>query len=331
MTSTTFMEASETGHSSIRCGIVLSAGEGKRLKPFIQQLRGDTLPKQYVSFSGTGSMLEQTYFRAERLIPGDRIFTVIDPLHLEHAEVCRQICRRPKGTVVLQPKNKETGPGLLLPLTHLSSRYPDSTVAVFPSDHYIEQEALFTNYVDLAFRLIEEDPSKVILLGIQPHSPDPEYGYILPGEEIKPFIPSGARSVSCFIEKPVTPLTEELIRHGALWNTMVMVFKTRTLLNLVRNLVPQMYIPFEEIGKCIGTPSESEVVEAVYRDLQPANFSKDFLEILSIEAPASLALLPVQGVYWNDWGSAQRIVGDLKRIGCLDPLEQLQLDHYAAA
>jgi len=53
----------------VRCGIVLAGGEGNRLKHFIYQLRGSPVPKQYINFIGTRSMLEHTLDRAERLIP----------------------------------------------------------------------------------------------------------------------------------------------------------------------------------------------------------------------------------------------------------------------
>ena len=42
--------------SSLRCGIVLAAGEGKRLQPLIRRLRGDSLPKQYVTLVGKGAV-----------------------------------------------------------------------------------------------------------------------------------------------------------------------------------------------------------------------------------------------------------------------------------
>jgi len=34
-------------------GLVLAGGEGKRLEDYVQQLRGEYLPKQYVNFIGT--------------------------------------------------------------------------------------------------------------------------------------------------------------------------------------------------------------------------------------------------------------------------------------
>lgn len=320
----------EAAGPSTRCGIILAAGEGTRLQPFIRQLRGDTLPKQYVNFTGARSMLEQTYHRAERLIARDRILTVINPRHLEYPEVYRQLCYRPQGTVVLQPKNKETGPGLLLPLMHLHKRHPGALTAVFPSDHYIREEGLFMDHVDLAFRLIEEDPGKVILLGVQPHGPDPEYGYLLPGEKIPHLSPSGAQTVVRFIEKPEPRTAQELVRRGGLWNTLVMVFKAERLLDLIRKFVPELYRPFERIGAAIGESSELDIIEKIYAGLPSANFSKEVLEVLSLQEPSPIITLPVRGVYWNDWGSVHRLRGDLNRIGVRQP-DAVQADQYSAA
>ena len=57
----------------VRCGIVLAGGEVKRLKRFIYQLRASLVPKQYINFIGTRSMLEQTLDRAEKLIPRESV------------------------------------------------------------------------------------------------------------------------------------------------------------------------------------------------------------------------------------------------------------------
>jgi mannose-1-phosphate guanylyltransferase len=97
-------------------------------------------PKQYVNFIGTRSMLEHTLHRAEKLIPRERVFTVINEAHLGFPEVKRQISQRRQRTVIVQPENKETAPGLLLPLMHVSKRYPNSTVVIFTSDHFVLEE-----------------------------------------------------------------------------------------------------------------------------------------------------------------------------------------------
>jgi len=97
-------------------GLVLAGGDGRRLEPYIKELKGQKLPKQFVNFIGRHSMVEQTFRRVERLIPADQILTVVSRQHLAYAEVRRQLADRAKETVILQPFNKETGPGILLPL-----------------------------------------------------------------------------------------------------------------------------------------------------------------------------------------------------------------------
>jgi mannose-1-phosphate guanylyltransferase len=63
-------------------GIVLAAGEGKQLEPYVQEIIGEPLPKQYVQLIGNRSMLENTFHRAEKLIPPERLFTVVSRQHL---------------------------------------------------------------------------------------------------------------------------------------------------------------------------------------------------------------------------------------------------------
>jgi mannose-1-phosphate guanylyltransferase len=305
----------EESNSSIRCGIILAAGEGKRLHPLIHRLRGEIIPKQYVNFIGTRSMLEQTFDRAEKLIPPKRLFTVVSQGHLAHRDVGRQLSNRPSGTVILQPENKETGPGLLLPLMHLIRRYPDSTVVIFPSDHFILEEDLFMGYVDLACRAVERDPSLLILLGVQPDRPESEYGYILPDGETDLETPSIVHKVLGFIEKPDPFASEKLVQQGGLWNTMVMAFHTETLLNLARKVLPALYRSFQRILNAIGTPSEADVVEETYRWMEPMNFSSGFLETLSLKYPLHLRVLPVRGVLWSDLGSEHRIMSVLRSQG----------------
>jgi len=306
------------------CGIVLAAGEGKRLQPLVRRWRGDDLPKQYVRFMENRSLLQQTIDRVQRLVPADRLFTIIDRKHLAYPEVWRQIETRPRGTVILQPENKETGPGVLLPLMRVYKDHPNSTVVLFPSDHFIRQENLFMDHVDLACRLIAEDPSRLILLGMQPTGPDPEYGYILPGEEISHLSPSGVLEAIRFIEKPEPRAASELVRRGGLWNTMVMVVKTKWLLALARAVAPELLGSFDTLLDAIGTPEEVEAAQAIYQNIPSINFSKDLLERFPLHDPASLAVLPVRGVYWSDWGSVHRVVSDLRKMGQISPLLSME-------
>lgn len=265
-------------------------------------------------------MLEHTLHRARKLVPAERLLTVVSEKHLDNVEVRRQLSRQPPGCIIAQPDNRETAPGLLLPLAHLDRLYPDSIVAVFPSDHFILQEDLFLGYVGLAFRAVERDPSKIVLLGVEPSEAESEYGYILPGHDAHGPAGCGTLEVSQFIEKPQPRIARDLVSNRGLWNTLVMVFKTSTFIHEVQRIAPLLYGFFERIWKAVGTPSARDVVKEVYHQLHPVNLSKGLLEALPLERPSPLLVLPVRGVQWSDWGSETRILQVLRNTGYMGRL-----------
>ena len=304
-----------SSNCGIRCGIVLSGGNGTRIRDFVSRLRGCDLPKQYVNFVGKRSMLEHTLHRAEKLIPAQRLFIVIAKEHLQFEEVRRQMAPRPRQCVVIQPQNKDTAPGFLLPLMYLYKQHPDATVVIFPSDHFVLEEGLFMEHVERAFRIVESNGSRIVLLGIEPNEPDAEYGYIVPGDTSDDPTLDGARTVEMFVEKPSAATAYKIIRKGALWNSLVTVCRCKVLLDAIRRATPALYRSFEPIQNAIGTADERSVIEEVYRELPAVNFSKGVLERLPFAQGSSLVVLPVPGVTWTDWGTHDRLSSTLRQLG----------------
>jgi mannose-1-phosphate guanylyltransferase len=303
-----FMNRHEERHRSELWGLVLAAGDGRRLQSYVQELKGEELPKQYVNFIGRRSMLEHTFQRAEKLIPSEQILTIVARQHLEHSEVRRQLSSRPTQTIIVQPDNKETGAGILLPVVHLFKRRPEAIVALFPSDHFILEEDRFMNHVGLAAQAVAGDPSRIVLLAMEAQSPEVEYGYVMPGESLSHGGLWGTRRVVRFVEKPDAHLAQELVAAGGLWNTMIMVFKVKTLLEMARRIAPATYLRFSRILVAIGTRREADTIAEVYQSLEPMNFSKAFLEKASAIYPGAISVLPVLHVQWTDLGSRQRVV-----------------------
>ena len=296
-----------------RCAVILAGGDGVRLRSFVEKLRGDRLPKQYVKFLGEHSLLEATFQRARALIPLRRQFVVVTESHFDYAEVQQQLSNYPEVHVASQPMNRDTGLGLLLPLAQIYRTRPDSTVVVFPSDHFIEEEALFLHHVAAAFALVERDSTKTVLLAIAPTHAEADYGYILPSNCRREALPFGAREVKRFIEKPDPIVAGKLVLRGGFWNTMVMVFNLRTLLEHLRAINPYVHRCFEQICDAVGTAEFSDVVKQVFVRSEPLNLSKGLLENLPARQPRSLLVLPVRGVHWSDWGSEERIMKTLEQ------------------
>jgi mannose-1-phosphate guanylyltransferase len=288
--------------------LVLAAGDGTRLQSYIFQLKGKRLPKQFVNLIGQRSMLEHTFDRVEKLIAREQILTIVGKHHLELDEVRQQLAGRAKHTVISQPANKETAPGVLLPLIHLYKRNPEAIVSVFPSDHFILEEGRFMDHVDLAIKAVSCDPSRMIILAAEAHSPEIEYGYILPDENTSPFDLYGTKPVAHFVEKPAQEVASRIIAAGGLWNTMVMVFKVKAVLDLFSRVQPEAFQRFCVILDAIDTRHEQDTVEQVYRNLQPLNFSKGFLECVAGRYPRIIHVMPVWQVYWSDWGCRERVL-----------------------
>jgi mannose-1-phosphate guanylyltransferase len=295
-----------------RCAIILSGGSGKRLRTFVQKLRGDALPKQYVKLLGNRSMLEKTLERAEKLVPHEQQCVVVTENHFEYDEVTQQLANFPKVAVAVQPIDRDTGVGLLFGLARLYQSHSDATVIVFPSDHFIQEEDLFLAHVDAACRLVEQDRSKIVLLGVAPNTPETEFGYILPEHDWQKTFPFGARAVNRFIEKPDSVLACKLILQGSFWNTMVMVMNGKTLADHVRQLCPSTFRNFEVICQATGSDNLVNVVNHVFARSEPLNLSQGILQKLAVLRERALLVLPVRGVHWNDWGCEERITKTLE-------------------
>ncbi|MFZ5861988.1 MAG: sugar phosphate nucleotidyltransferase [Nitrospirota bacterium] len=294
-----------------RAAVVLAGGDGRRLEPFVRRLRGDALPKQYVSLYGTRSLLERTFTRVERLVPPDRIMTVVTRDHLLYADACRQLANRPTHTVIVQPRNRDTAPGLLLPLAYLQRRSADALVAVFPSDHYVSNDWALMQHVETAFRTVEARPELIVMVGVRPDAPETDYGYVVPGSAMASDGLPGVREVRRFVEKPTACQADELILHGALWNTSILVFRLRMLLDLMWSIAPTLSLHFLEIAEALDTPRAREVIDEVYRTVAPMNLSRGILELISDRWPSHLAVLPIDDAFWSDWGVEHRILRDL--------------------
>ena len=292
-------------------GIVLAGGEGKRFKDLAVSLYGYPRCKQYCAVVGKRSMIQHTLSRAEFLIRPERVVVVVNRDH--EKDVQEQLGDRPPGTIVFQPRNRDTAAGVLLPLTYVAKRDPDALVVILPSDHFILEEDRFMAYVLRAKRLIERERDLCILLGIDAEGPETNYGWIEPADA------GGAQDlfrVSAFYEKPDRGRAELLYHTGCLWNTLVLVARADTFLGMYKEQLPDLYKRFERVARVLETSREKEILEEAYATMPALNISESLLQ----RNPENLRTLRVSGVLWSDWGSSARVRQTLERIGRLDEL-----------
>jgi mannose-1-phosphate guanylyltransferase len=289
-------------------GIILAGGEGERVQDFLLKLNGDDRPKQFSTITGTKSMLRSTIDRAQLLIHPDRLLTVITHHHLRYAQL--ELNDRPAGTVVVQPKGKGTGVGLLLPLLKIEKQDPDSIIAVLPADHFIIEKQRFMHHVNSAADFVRSDPSIVVLLGMIPDRVESGYGWIECGSQVVRGGGSILHDVRRFWEKPCGDVAQHLFTIGCLWNTFVLVGHTETLLNLFQTFLPEVFTPFDLVRETLNTMAEKPTLIRLFDQIPNTDFSRSILERMS----GQLRVLEMTGVYWSDWGEEHRIRHDVGRF-----------------
>ena len=291
--------------------LLLAGGEGRRLRPLTRQISGDARPKQFCPIFDGETLLDRTRRRADLLSRMDHQVVVVSRNHEPYyGSLPRDLA---PDRLVVQPENAGTAPGVLYPLLRIRHLAGNVPVTVYPSDHYVSDEAAFVGAVAHALDVVRQRSELVALMGIEAASPETEYGWIeaderpldLPGEPAFP--------IRRFWEKPSARMAERLFERGALWNSFVMVGWVDAFLDLAERTAPKMLRALEPLRKVIGTEAEPRVAEQIYRTLAatPLGFSEHIL------APAAdgLVTVRVKGVEWSDWGHPERVAATMRRTG----------------
>src|SRR2546425_3279873 len=120
-------------------GVVLSGGEGVRLKTLARRICGDERPKQYVPIFGNRTLLRQTLDRVALRIRSSQ--TAVVTLRSHSRFFVEQWAGSEPPRVLMQPTDRGTAAGILFPIHWIARQDPDAIVAVFPSDHFVSEPA----------------------------------------------------------------------------------------------------------------------------------------------------------------------------------------------
>jgi mannose-1-phosphate guanylyltransferase len=278
--------------------IVLAGGDGVRLRDLARDAAGRPVPKQFWKMDGERTLLRSTLERTWPLVPPDRTVPVVAEQHARWWTT--QLEEIPRENVVVQPANRGTAAGILLPLLRILRRDRDAVVVVLPSDHWVLDEDALRGAVVDALARARGRSERVILLGVVPERHDPEYGWIVPERTGSGDTPD----VATFIEKPDAATARNLVRRGAVVNTLILAARGSTLLQLFDLTVPRLVV--ELVGQ--DDDLDGDGLARVYDRLPRTDFSREVLQ----NAPELLSLGTVPSCGWVDVGVPDR-VGHLLR------------------
>jgi mannose-1-phosphate guanylyltransferase len=285
-------------------GLILAAGDGKRLESLTTLPGGAAIPKQYCSLRAGPSLLQDALQRALAVATQQHTCVVVAEKHRRWWTPQLQLL--PAANVIVQPENRGTAMGILLPLLHLLERDPGARLVILPADHHVRMESCLAHSMRAALEALPAKAGQTLLLGVTPEGPDPELGYIVPGSAGPAEL---ALPVQQFVEKPSLKVARALIEHGALWNTFIVAASIGGLLRLYECRVPQIVAAMRQaVRRDRATAGAARAVAALYTGLQPMDFSRDVLP----GQESSIRVVRVPPCGWSDLGTPERVARTLR-------------------
>lgn len=280
--------------------IVLAAGDGSRLASLTAGDAGEIVPKQFCSLRGGRTLLGDALLRARGLTPAERTLAVVSERHRPYWDA--EFEDLPAQNVVVQPGNRGTAAGLLLPLLAVLARDPAAAVVVLPSDHHVREEPVLRVALRLALQHAAAHAGCICMLGMVPDAPTSDYGWILPRKD-------GARMrrVERFVEKPGAGRAGALLQQGALWNSFILAGTGRAFLNLYVRRQPALLELLAAVQR-LHPRVRSGALRQVYDELPQTDFSRDIVE----GSEEHLRVIEVPPCGWTDLGTPGRVAECLR-------------------
>lgn len=281
--------------------LILAGGSGTRLWPASRA----ATPKQYLSFDGGPSYLQQALLRA-RAVASDLIVVVtaedqVEAVAAQHAAL-DAAAGGESCCIVGEPAARNTAPAIALG-ARVAARLSGSAAAelallVLSSDHAIEPEEAFVHDVRAGQRLARQ--GWLTTFGIRPTRPETGYGYLELGEEL-----SDGFQVAAFREKPDRETAGRFLAAGGfLWNAGIFLFPLELLETELRRhaaavatALERTEVPLPAAGRGPAIVAPTPALRATYRDLEAISIDYALMERSSRVAAVRASFR------WSDVGS----------------------------
>ncbi len=253
--------------------VIMAGGVGSRFWP---RSRAKT-PKQLLNIFGDRTMIQQTVDRIAGMISSENTMIVTNILQAE--EIRKQLTQLRSENILIEPVGRNTAPCIGLAAVHILKKDPQGIMAVLAADHLIRNPERFREQLEFAAGIAERSET-CVTLGIHPDRPVTGYGYIrFDPDQSQSEKNCSANKVIRFVEKPDIEKAEQYIRSGEyLWNSGMFVWKASTIMNLIRELLPDLYRGLEVISRGIGTPDYEQILQEVYHQLKPISIDYGVME-----------------------------------------------------
>lgn len=280
--------------------IVMAGGRGTRFWP--QSTVAN--PKQFSEIISDKPMLKDTIDRLGSIVSKDHIYISTGSVYKDAALKASGLEEK---SLILEPSGRDTAAAICLSVL-LSGDDPDDVLCFLPADHYIGRLEDYRRDLKQAASYAA-DHRAIVLLGITPGSPSPNYGYL----ETQPSAETSYKNfkdVVSFKEKPdVQTAGEYLKKGGYYWNSGMFLFTRDRILKEFKKNAPEVY--------------DKTMTYVEYKDRDYSSAAEIFSQIPKIsfdyaimEKTSHVKCLPAS-FEWDDvgsWNALERI-GETDRYG----------------
>ena len=242
-------------------------------------------------------MIQATVDRLKGLCSNEQLMIVTNQSLVD--PIAQQLPEIPRESIVGEPAKRDTAPCVGLAAALTIAKDPDATMIVMPADHVIGPVEKFQAALRHAAGLVEEEPSRIVTFGINPTYPAESFGYI---ERTESSVGSDGDiptfKVARFREKPDSDTAKQFLDAGTFyWNAGIFIWKAQTILDALKNFVPDIHSRIQAIADCIGKDNFDATLQSEFCAINGTSIDYAVMEryenVVVVEAPFE----------WDDLGS----------------------------
>jgi mannose-1-phosphate guanylyltransferase len=269
--------------------IIFAGGTGKRFWPLSRK----SSPKQFLPVIDNKPLLRLKYEYLRQGFESEDIFISTGKQY--EKEVRSIIPELSDSHFIFEPEMRDTGPAVALAVSYIAHHYPDETVSIQWSDHYIKHPEVFISALKEGEQLISPN-IQAINIAEKPRFASEHRGYVKYGNRIQSI---GNHHVLCefsrFIEKPTLEVAQEYLESGDYsWNLGYWVIKPTILFDKYRQFAPEI---LNTVDKMVSSNFTTETVTA-FSLLKKISFDYIFAENLN----STEAVVINTDMGWSDIG-----------------------------
>lgn len=290
----------------MRHAMIMAGGLGTRLWPMSRGGRPKQLlplvrPAGASDSAPAKSLLQVAAERIEGLVPAGNCYICTGEQY--RSAISASLPAFSGERILGEPVPRDTLNAVGLTAAVLAKIDPEAVFAVFTADHVIEPKEVFRQRVELGFKLVEADPTRLVCFSIKPTYAATGFGYIERAGPVPDKHAPGAYRVARYVEKPNLQRAQAYVASGMFsWNSGMFVWKARTVLECIRRFKPEAHAGLMKIQQAWGTAQQTQVLAEVYPTLPKISVDYAIMEPASTDQSVSVVTVEMD-LSWLDVGS----------------------------